>query len=145
MWELDLKEGWVRKNWCFWTMVVEKTLDSPLDCQEDQISESQRKSTLNIHWEDWCWSWSSNPLATWCKEPTHGKDPDAGKDWGNRRRRQQRMRWLDSITNSMDMNLSKLWTTVENRGAWHATVHGVTKTQTWFSNWTKTRSKERIP
>ena len=47
----------------------------------DQTSQSWRKSVLNIHWKDWCWTWSSNTLATWCEEPTHWKDPDAGKDW----------------------------------------------------------------
>ena len=49
--------------------------------QRDQTSQSQRKSVLNIHWKDWCWSWSSNTLATWFEELTHWKDPDAGKDW----------------------------------------------------------------
>ena len=56
MWELDLKEGWVPKNWCFWTRVLEKTLESPFSIRKD-----------------WCWSWSSNTLATWCKELTHWK------------------------------------------------------------------------
>ena len=53
-----------------------------------------------------------------------------GKTEGKRKRGWQRMRWLDSITNSMDMNLSKLWETVKDRGAWHAAVHEITKTQT---------------
>ena len=65
VWELDHKEGWAPKNWCFWTVVLEKT----------QTSQSLRKSTLNIHWKDWCWSWSSNILAIWCKELTHWKRP----------------------------------------------------------------------
>ena len=50
--------------------------------QQDQTSQSPKKSTLSIHWKDWCWSWSSDTLATWCKEPAHWKRPDAGKDWG---------------------------------------------------------------
>ena len=58
-----------------------------------------------------------------------GKDPDAGKDWGKRKRGWQRMRWLDNITDSMDTNLSKLWEIVEDGGAWHATVHVATKSQ----------------
>ena len=66
MWELNYKESWALKNWCFWTVVLEKTLESPLDCKEIQ-------SVLNIHWKDWCWSWNSNTLATWCEELTHWK------------------------------------------------------------------------
>ena len=72
MWELDYKEGWVLKNWCFQTVVLEKTLES-LGHQGDQTSQTLRKSTLNIHWKDWYWSWSSNTLATWCKELAHWK------------------------------------------------------------------------
>ena len=72
MWELDQKEGWALKNWCFWSVVLKKTLKSPLDNKE-VTSQSSRKSTLNMHCKDWCWSLSSNPLATWCKELTHLK------------------------------------------------------------------------
>ena len=74
MWEFDHKESWALKNWCFRMMVLEKTLESPLDCKEIK-PVSWRKSVLNINWKDWCWSWSSNPLATWCKELTHWKRP----------------------------------------------------------------------
>ena len=72
MWESDHKESWALKNWCFWTVVLEKTLESPSDCTEI-------KSALNIHWKDWCWS--PNTLPTWCEVVTPRKDPDAGKDW----------------------------------------------------------------
>ena len=75
MQELDYKESWALKNWCFWTMVLEKTLESPLDYKEIQL-------VLGVHRKDWCWSWNSNTLATSCKELTHLKNPDAGKDWG---------------------------------------------------------------
>ena len=75
IWELDYKEGWMLKNWCFWTVVLEKTLESPLDCKEIQPLSPKRKSVLNIHWKDWCWSWNSNTLATWCEELTHWKRP----------------------------------------------------------------------
>ena len=74
MWELGHKEGWASKNWCFQTVVLEKTLDS-LGQQKDQISQSWRKSTLNVYWRAWCWSWNFNTLGTWCKEPTHWKRP----------------------------------------------------------------------
>ena len=72
MWELDYKESWVENNWCFWTVVLEKTLESPLDCKEIQ---PVHPTVLNIHWKDWCWSWNSNTPATWCEELTHLKRP----------------------------------------------------------------------
>ena len=70
IWELDHKEVWVSKKWFFPAVVLEKTLDIPLD-KLDQTRQSWRKSTLNIHWKDWCWIWSFNTLATWCEEPSH--------------------------------------------------------------------------
>ena len=73
--ELDYKESWASKNWCFWTLVLEETLESPLDCKEIQPVHPGWKSVLNLHWKDWCWSWSSNNLATWCKELIHLNRP----------------------------------------------------------------------
>ena len=75
LWELDYKESWAPKNWCFWTVVLEKTLVSPLDCKEIQSVHPKGKSVLNFHWKDWCWSWNSNTLATSCEELTHWKRP----------------------------------------------------------------------
>ena len=75
MWELDYKESWALKNWCFWTVVLEKTLESRLDSEEIQPVHSKRKSVLNIHWKDWGWSWNSNTLATCCGKLTHLKRP----------------------------------------------------------------------
>ena len=98
---------------------------------------------LNIHWKDWCWSWSSNTLTTWCRELTLM----LGKFEGNRRRGWQRMRLLDGICDSMDMSLSKLLRDSEgqknynkksnNREAWRAAIHGVAKSWTRLSHWTE--------
>ena len=74
IWELDHEEGWGLKNWCFWTVVLEKTLESPLDCNEIQpVNPKGNQSWIFIHWKDWCWTWNSNTLAPWCEEPTHWK------------------------------------------------------------------------
>ena len=67
LWELDYKESWAPKNWCFWTVVLEKTLESPLDFKEIKPDNPKGNQSMNVHWKDWCWSWSSNTLAMWCK------------------------------------------------------------------------------
>ena len=103
-----------------------------LGLQGHQTSQSQRKSTLNIHWKDWCWSWGSNTLVTWWEERLIGKDPDAGKDW---RQEEKGMTGdeMDGISDSIDMSLSKLREMVKDREAWHAAVHRVTKRHDWVS------------
>ena len=107
-----------------------KTLESPLDSKE--------KSTLNIHWKDWCWSWSSNTLATWCKELTHWKRPWYWEKIEARRRRGwQRMRWLDGIIDSTDMNLSKLRETVRQGSLVYCSPWGCKESE-WLNDWTTT-------
>ena len=97
MWELDYKESLAQKNWCFWTVVLEKTVESPLDCKEIQPVHPK---VLGVHWKDWCRSWNSNILTTWCEELTHWKRPwcwerlKAGREgndreWGG---------WMASLT-----------------------------------------------
>ena len=127
LWELDHKEGRTPKNWCFWTVVLEKTPESPLDSKEikpvnltgDQpwifTGRTDAEAEVPIFWPSDANRWLI------------GKVPDAGKDWGQKEKRA-----------SDDMNLGKCQDMVRDMEAWRAAVHGVTKSWTWLGNWTTT-------
>ena len=133
MWELDYKESWAPKNWCFWTVVLEKTLRVP--CTARRSNQSILKKINPEHSLEGLMLklnlWYFGHLMR--RADSLEKTLMLGKMESRRRSGQQRMRWLHSITASMDMNLSKLQKIVEDRGGWHALVHGVTKCQTQLS------------
>ena len=137
MWELDHKESWVPKKWSCW-IVLEKTLERPLNCKIKPANPKGNQPWIFIGRTDaeaeapilWPLMWRANSLENTLI---------LGQIEGKIKRGWQRIRRLDSIIDSMDMSLSKLWETVEDIGTGHAAVHGVTKNWTWLSNWTTTK------
>ena len=137
MWELHYKESWAPKYWCFWTVVLEKTLDSPLDCKEIQpVHPKGNQSEYSLEGLMLKLKLQHLGHLMW-RTDSLGKTMMLGKIEGRRRKEQQRMRWLDGIIGAIDMSFSRLLELVMDREAWHAAVHGVVKNWTWLSDWTE--------
>ena len=138
MWELDHKEGWALKNWCFWTVVLKKTIERSLDCKEIKQSILKKinpECTLEGLMLKLKLCYFGHLMQ---RANSLEKTLMLGKIESRKRRGWQRMRWLDDIIYSMDRSLSKLWEIVKGREDWHAAVHGVTKSQTQQSDWITT-------
>ena len=130
MWELDYKESWAAKNWCFWTVGLEKTLESPLDHKE--IKPVNPKGNQSWIFTGRTTAEAEVPYFGYLMQRTDSLEKTLmlGKIEGRKRRGQQKKRWLDGITNLMGVSL------MMNREAWHAAAYGVAKGRTQLSEWT---------